>query len=192
MIPKTIRTSIKKQSENDEETHWKISTQILYFFKIWDPLWKHLSSTLRVVSVFSRPVFWNLWGIPPWTDFGIPGAPLVRFSCLFRRMLYQTCSECQRLQSSILIFRKQMAPTTPSTNKQGMLCSATLGRWRTWFNSLSLTPPSKAADAATVLQCLFGPWRTWPNSLSLTRRSKAADAATVLQCLVRTMADLTQ
>ena len=67
----------------------------------------------RPGAFFLRPVFRNLWGVPPWTNFGLPWGilgPMLSISCKI--------SGAKLVQNS-KIQEQQIAPTTPSKNKQG-------------------------------------------------------------------------
>ena len=59
-------------------------------------------------AFFSRPVFRNLWGVPPWTDFGIPWDTLDPILSLVWKIVIANL-----LQNS-KIPEQQMSPTTPS------------------------------------------------------------------------------
>ena len=75
-------------------------------------LGSHFGACCMIVSrggaLFLRPVFRNLWGVPPWTNFGLPWGilgPILSISCKLSGAKLVQNSETPE---------QQIAPTTPS------------------------------------------------------------------------------
>ena len=85
-------------------------------------LGSHLEAT-RLSPFPLQHVFLTTWFSEPlrgtpWTDFGLPGAPLIRFSSLLNIIYDQNWSKCQRLsRAAFRYFGNIMPPNTPSNNQ---------------------------------------------------------------------------
>ena len=49
-----------------------IFLSFIYFVYFRLPFWTICVAVSRGGAFYSRPVFRNLWGVPPWTDLGLP------------------------------------------------------------------------------------------------------------------------
>ena len=75
LIPKWTKIQFSK----NQKIMWKHLERYLKYFKLPD-VGTHLGVSCMAFSSgsasFSRPTFRNLWGVPPWTDSGLPWCTL--------------------------------------------------------------------------------------------------------------------
>ena len=89
-------------------------------------------------AFFSRPVFRNLWGVPPWTDVGLPWGTLAPILSSFWKMLLANLLQTSKIPG------QQMAPTTPSRKQVGIQTNTDNLSTQILFYFCYLTKPRKS------------------------------------------------